>query len=82
MGRYKEMTHTDRWWSRRCKGAVEVELANGKRLSVYIYKEGGTFWVNRELVNPSNSGSIEEVIRYIGIIHGSAVKDWRWSVLR
>ena len=76
------MTHTAKWWSRRCIGEAEVELANGKSLSVYIYKEGSTFWVNRVLVNPSNSGSIEEVIRYVGIIHGSPVKDWRWSVIR
>jgi len=76
------MTHTDQWWSRRCMGMVEVELANSKRLSVAIYKQGRTFWVDRVLVNPSNCWSIEGVIDYIGVIHGSAVKDWRWSVLR
>jgi len=63
-------------------GEAEVELANGKRLSVHVYKEGRTFWLNRVLVNPSNSGSIEEVIRYVGVIHGSPVKDWSWRVLR
>jgi hypothetical protein len=76
------MTHTERWWNRRCKGVAEVELANGKRLTVGIYKEGGTYWVDRVLVNPANSGSMEEAIRYIGVIHGSPVKDWRWSAYR
>ena len=63
-------------------GIAEVELANGKRLNIGVYKVGSTFWLDRVLVNPANSGSVEEAIRYIGVIHGSPVKEWRWSVYR
>jgi len=76
------MTHTDQWWSRRCIGVTEVELANGKRLSVSVYKVGRSFYLDRVLVNPANSGSAERAIGYLGVIHGSVVKGWRWSVLR
>jgi len=72
------MTHTQAWWSRRYKGSIKVELANGKKLKVTIHKEGRSFWVNRVLVHPSNSGSIEGAIREIGILHDSVVKEWKW----
>ena len=61
---------------------TEVELANGKRLSVSVYKVGRSFYLDRVLVNPANSGSAERAIGYLGVIHGSVVKGWRWSVLR
>jgi len=72
------MTHKQAWWSRRYKGLVEVELANGNKFEVTIHKEGRSFWVNKVLVHPSNRGSIEGVIREIGILHDSVVKEWKW----
>jgi len=76
------MSHTDRWWSKRCMGIAKVELANGKKLSFGVYKQGRTYWLDRVLVNPANSGSVEEAIRYIGVIHSSPVKEWEWEHLR
>lgn len=72
------MTHTQAWWSRRYKGSIEVELANGKKFKGTIHNEGRSFWVNRELVHPSNSGSIEGAIHEMGILHDSAVRKWEW----
>ena len=72
------MTHKESWWSRRYKGSIEVALADGKKLEVTIHREGRSIWVNRVLVHPSNSGSMQGAIREIGILHGSAVKEWRW----
>lgn len=76
------MTHTERWWSKIWMGTAAVKLANDKRLSVSVHKHGTTYWVNRVLVNPDNSRSIEDVIRYVGVIHGSPVKEWEWEHLR
>lgn len=76
--REKQMTHTERWWSKRYIGSVKVELANGKKLTVSIHKQGRSFWVSRVLVHPSNSGSIEGAIREIGVLHDSVVKEWEW----
>lgn len=76
------MTHTSQWWSTRCLGIAEVELASGKKLSVPVYKVGRSFYLDRVLVNPANSGSVEQAIGYLGVIHGSVVKEWSWSVRR
>jgi len=75
------MTHTAKWWSRRCIGIAKVELMSGKKLSVSVYKVGSSYSLDRVLVNPSNSGSVEQAIDYLGVIHGSVVKEWRWSDL-
>jgi len=76
--RDKKMTHKQSWWSRRYEESIEVDLANGKKLKVTIHKDGSSFWVNRMLVHPSNSESIEGVIREIGILYNSVVKEWKW----
>lgn len=76
------MTHTAQWWSRRCIGLAEVELENGKTLTVGIYKVGGSFCVDRESLHPSDSGSVEAAIRSIGVRYGSRVKEWKWSAYR
>jgi len=76
------MSHTAGWRAKRWMGTAKVELANGKKLTFGVYKQGRTFWLESELVNPANSGSVDQAIRYIGVIHGSPVKEWEWEHLR
>ena len=72
------MVHKESWWSKRYKGTIKAKLADGKELRVAIHRGGSSWWINRKLVHPSNSGSIEGAIDEIGIIHGSRVKEWDW----
>ena len=72
------MVHKQSWWSKRYKGTIEVKLADGKTFKVAIHRDGTSVWINRKLVHPSNSGSLEGAIDEIGIIHDSRVKEWEW----
>ena len=72
------MGPTESWWSRRYKGTIEVKFANEKLFNVTIHRQGRSVWINRVLVHPSNSGSIEGAILEIGIIYDSPVKEWKW----
>ena len=72
------MAHKQSWWSSRYKGTVKVKLADEKVLKVTIHQDGSSWWINRKLVHPSTSGSIEGAIDEVGIIHNSPVKEWEW----
>jgi len=72
------MVHKQSWWSRRYKGTIEVNLADGRAFNVSIHREGRSVWINKALVHPSNSGSMEGAILEIGIIYNSPVKEWKW----
>lgn len=74
------MPHTQRFWSNRYIGTLQVTLVGGKKMDVTIHKEGNTVWLNRDnIVHPMNTGSLEGIIREIGVLNNTSVKDWEWK---